>query len=66
MKHNLSDRYKTSGVVKLGANTNALIVSGKSEIRELTDKYIIVLWGGAYVVSTNNTQKRLKHIVNFI
>jgi hypothetical protein len=34
MKQNLSDRHKTSGVVKSGATTNTLIVSGKSEIRE--------------------------------
>jgi hypothetical protein len=66
MKQNLSDRYKTSGVVKPGATTKTLIVSGKSEIRELTDKDIIVFWGGANDVSTNNTQEGLKHIVNFI
>jgi hypothetical protein len=57
MNHNLSDRNKSSGVVKLGANTNTLIVSGNCEIRELTDKDIIVFWGGANDVSTNITQK---------
>jgi hypothetical protein len=56
----------TSGVVKPGVNTNTLSVSGKSEIRELTNKDIIAFWGGANDVSTNNTQKGLKHIVNFI
>jgi hypothetical protein len=66
MKQNLSDRYKTNGVVKPGATMNTLMVSGKSEIRELTDKDKIVFWGGANDVSTNNTQEGLKYIVNFV
>jgi hypothetical protein len=65
VKHNLSERYKTSCVMKPGATTNTLIVSGKSEVKELTDKDINVFWGGANDVSTNNTQEGLKHIVNF-
>jgi hypothetical protein len=37
-KHNLSARYKTSDVVKPGANINTLIASVKTDISESTDK----------------------------
>jgi hypothetical protein len=36
MKYNLSDKYKTSGVVKPGANINTLIASVKNDTEELT------------------------------
>jgi hypothetical protein len=47
-------------MVTPGAKTNSLIVTWKNEIRELTDKDIIVLWGGANNVSINNTCEGLK------
>jgi hypothetical protein len=65
MKHNLSDRYKTSGVVKPGANINTLIASVKTDISVSTDKDIIVLWGGANDASTNSTQEGLKTLLGF-
>jgi hypothetical protein len=61
MKHNLSDRYKTSGVVKPGANITMLVVSVKTDISKSA-----VFWGGANDVSNNNIQEGLKHIVNFV
>jgi hypothetical protein len=66
LRNNLDSRYETSGMVKPGVKTNSLIVTWKNEIRELTDKDIIVFWGGANNVSTNNTCEGLKNIMNFI
>jgi hypothetical protein len=43
MKHNHGDKYKTSGIVKLGANINTLIESVKTDISVSADKDIPVL-----------------------
>jgi hypothetical protein len=40
--------------------------SATGDIEYLTDKGIIVFWGGTNVVSKNNFQGGLKHVVHFV
>ena len=44
VKSNLSDNFRTEGIVKPGAVMNTLMTSGIGVIKELTNKDIIVLW----------------------
>jgi hypothetical protein len=51
MKHNLKVSYKTSGFVKPGACIDTLITSVTGDVEYLTNKDIIVFWGGTNDVS---------------
>jgi hypothetical protein len=66
MKRNLKDSYKISGFVKSGACIDTLIASAMDDIEYLTNKDIIVFWGGTNDVSKNNSQGGLKHIIHFV
>jgi hypothetical protein len=66
VKINLNRNYKACGFVKPGTNINSLTCSVMSDSEHLTNKDIIVFWGGTNDVSKNNSQVGLKHIVNFV
>ena len=66
MKYNLNDNYMSSSFVKPGAYIDTLTSKALEDIKHLTNKDIIVFWSGANDVSKNNSQERLKHIVNFV
>lgn len=59
VKSNLSDNFRTEGIVKPGAVMSTLMTSGTGVIKESTNKDIIVLWGGANDISSNNTSEGL-------
>lgn len=66
LQMNLSDNFRTEGIVKPGARISTLITSGTGDINELTDKDIIIFCGGAKDIGNNNTSDGLKHIIKFV
>jgi hypothetical protein len=68
IKHMLNDGYKIQiqGIVKPGACVNTLTSSAKYDIEQLTNKDALVFWGGTNDIGKNDSQKALRHIVDFV
>jgi hypothetical protein len=66
VKSNVSDNYSVCSFVKPGVNIATQISSMAIDINLPTKNDLIIFWGGSNDVSKNNSQKVLKHLVNFI
>jgi hypothetical protein len=66
VQHNLNATFDTSGFVNPGADVSSIISSVTSDIKHLSSKDVMVLWGGANDVYRNNSWDALKHITNLI
>jgi len=66
MKNNLDEKYRVCGFVKLGVNRATQISSMTVDTTLLTKYDLIIFWGGANDLNKNNSQKGLKHLVNFV
>jgi hypothetical protein len=66
VQHNLATTFGTSGFVSPGAPVSSIISSMTSVIKHLSSKDVLVLWGAANDIYTNNSWDALKYIANFI
>jgi hypothetical protein len=66
VKNLISEKSVVCGFVKPGSAVNILIRSAKNEIMNLTNREIIVFWGGVNDVSKNNSEIGLRHIIKFV
>jgi hypothetical protein len=60
----LGDIYYILGIVKPNASVNELTATSNQEMNKLTQKDILVLWGGANNISKNDARNGLIEEVN--
>jgi hypothetical protein len=66
LQNNLYPRYEVSGFIKPGATTSEIIKTTEDEIATLKCNDIVILWGGANDVNTNNTKEALRNLSKFM
>ena len=54
------------GIVKPGMCLDAITASAKEEIRQMTKKDVVVIWGGTNDVAKNNTECGQRHLQAFV
>jgi hypothetical protein len=66
LQHNLDKNYIVQGIVKLGADLEVMLHSNMKGCKNLTNKNILIIWGGTKDVSKNRSGKGLSQIRKFI
>ena len=59
MIHNLDHNVEVQGIVKPGANIEAIVNTSTKNIEKLTKKDIVVVWGGTRDIGKNESVKGL-------
>lgn len=65
VKCNLENCFEVQGVINPGAGLTAITNSVKEEVKLLTKKAVVVVWGGTREVGKNETKNRLNQIKDF-
>jgi predicted phosphodiesterase len=65
VKCNLENGFEVQGVINQGAGLTAITNSVKEEVKLLTKKAVVVVWGGTREVGKNETKNRLNQIKDF-
>jgi hypothetical protein len=66
VKDSLNENFEFSGFVKPSASTDALTITTKIEIENLTDRDVLIFWGGSNDVIRKNCNNGLKQILNLV
>jgi len=66
VQHNLGRNFEVKGIVKPGANTEIIDNTSPKITSQLTEKDIVVVWGGTRDVWRNETKKGLHQLKNFV
>jgi lysophospholipase L1-like esterase len=64
--HNLDYNVAVQGIVTSGANIEAILDYSTQNIETLTNKDIVVVWGGSRDVGKNETKKGLNQLKKFV
>jgi hypothetical protein len=64
--HKLGPTFEVTGYVKPGTGLQEITNIARKEIDGLTNKDMVVVWGGANNIAKNESEKGLVHISNFV
>jgi len=59
VQHNLGRGFEVHGFVKPGANSQMIVNTSTKTMGKLTEKDVVVVWGGTRDVGKNETDKGL-------
>jgi hypothetical protein len=59
VQHNLDSNFVTQGMVKPGANIKDIITQPISITKKLSKKDVVVIWGGTWVISKNESKNAI-------
>jgi len=62
----LGTGYEVSSFVEPGAQMNVITQTAREEIKSLKCNDVVVVWGGAYDISRNNSKEALKFVTDFV
>jgi hypothetical protein len=60
------ENVEVRGLVKPGVSTDILVKTASNEIKSLTKKDAIILWGGSNSAGNNNSKAGLRNISQFV
>jgi RNase H-fold protein (predicted Holliday junction resolvase) len=63
---NLGDGYEVSGFTKPGAGIEEIVNSVREDIQTMSNKDVVVVWGGANDIEKNNSKVALNHLNKFV
>jgi len=66
IRHNLEQEYEIQGNVKPGANLQTIVNTPTESFEKLTNKDVVVVWGGTRDVRQNESEKGLRQIRNLV
>jgi hypothetical protein len=66
LQHNLGENYKVSGFTKPGAVIEETVNTVRGDIQTLSNKDVVIVWGGANDISKNNTKVATNHLCKFV
>jgi hypothetical protein len=66
VKHLLNSDFEVFRTTNPGAGLKTIKDTADVKVQELTNKYVVVLWGGFNDIAKNNTLMGLKHIIKFL
>ncbi|PNF23918.1 hypothetical protein B7P43_G12843 [Cryptotermes secundus] len=65
MMHNLNSDFEVQGIIKPGADLATITGTAKREVKLLTKKDVIIIWGGVRDVGKNETMGGLNQLKGF-
>ena len=66
LQHNLGDDYEVTSFVKPGAAMEEIVSSSSESVKSLSNKDVLIVWGGSNDISRNNTKESIDQLCNFI
>jgi hypothetical protein len=66
LQHNLGESYEVSGFTKPGAGMEETVNTVRDDIQTLSNKDVVIAWGGANDISKNNTKVAINHLCKFV
>jgi hypothetical protein len=66
LQQNLDENYRVSGFTKPGAGMEEIVNTGRDDIQTLSNKDVVIVWGGANTISKNNTKVAINHLCKFV
>jgi hypothetical protein len=66
VKDSPNENFEVNGFVKPSASTDALTITTKTEIENLTDRDVLIFWGGSNDISRKNCNNGLKQILTLV
>ena len=66
LQHNLGDDYEVTSFVKPGATMEEIVNTSSESVKSLSNKDVLIVWGGSNDISRNNTKEALYQLCNFI
>jgi lysophospholipase L1-like esterase len=66
LQHNLGQQFKVIGLVKPGSRLKDITDTMKSDRKELTNKDVCVVWGGANDIAKNGINYGLRRLGDFV
>jgi hypothetical protein len=66
VKYNLENGFEVQGVIKPGAGLMEITSSVKEEVKHLTKKDVVIVWGGTKDVVRNETTSGLNQLIDFL
>ena len=66
MSRHVKQDTEVCGIIKPGMCLDAITVSAKEKIRQMTKKDVVVIWGGTNDVGKNNEECGQRHLQAFV
>lgn len=66
LQHNLGHDYEVTSFVKPGAAMKEIVRSSSESVKSLSNKDVLIVWGGSNDISRNNTKEAIDQLCNFI
>lgn len=66
LRLHVNEYTEVSGLVKPGMCLDVITTSAKEEMKKMTKKDTVVIWGGSNDIARNNTDNGLRHLQQFV
>ena len=66
LQHNLDGNYEVSSFVKPGATMEEIVNTVSEDIQTLSNKDVVIVWGGSNDISKNNSKVAINHLCKFV
>jgi RNase H-fold protein (predicted Holliday junction resolvase) len=66
LQHNLGGNYEVTGFAKPGAIMEEIVNTVRKDVQTLSNKDVVIVWGGSNDISKNNTKVAINQLSKFV